>query len=472
MALQEKIKELPDQPGVYLFRDQAGSLLYVGKAASLRKRVMSYFPSLAGASQGRQPARPQNAKLIRMVRETSDLEWIRTGSEAEALLYEAMLIKEHQPKYNISLRDDKSYPYLKVTGEEAFPRLYIGRGTHEAGVKTIGPFAEATLLRQAFLAIRRVIPFRTCRTMPRRACLDYHLGLCQAPCEGRITPAEYQENLSKIFQVMEGKKQQVLQDLQAKMQEAARERRYEDAARFRDQVQGLLHLAVRPRRWVPSEALADLASVLQLSYPPRRIEGFDVSNIYGRQAVGSMVTFVDGRPFKDGYRRFKIQGVSGIDDYAMMREVVRRRFSEDWPHPDLLLIDGGKGHLNAVLEVLKELKLDLPATGIAKEFEQIFLPGRSEPLLLPPESKSLQLLQRVRDEAHRFAIGYHRLLRGKHALTSALDEIPGVGPRRKQDLLVRFDSVEAIRQASPGELAEVRGISSTLAERILRRLKH
>ena len=471
--LEKKLEELPDRPGVYLFKDAEGKILYVGKAASLKKRVSSYF----------QPSRSLGAKLMQLLQRTRDLEWITTGSEAEALLYESSLIKEKQPKYNVALRDDKSYPYLKVTVEEKFPRLYISRGTHEPGVKRIGPFANATLLRQAFQAIRRVIPFRTCRAMPKRACLDYHLGLCQAPCEGRVTPAEYQENLSKVFRLMEGRKQEVLEELQSRMREAAQERRYEDAAKFRDQVEGLLQLTVRPRRLIPSEALADLQGILRLKKLPRRIEAFDVSNIFGRESVGSLVTFVDGRPFKDGYKRFRIRTVEGIDDYAMMQEIVRRRYEKgvrplflkrgQTPSvfPDLVVIDGGKGHLNAALAVLKELKLELPAIGIAKEFEQLFLPGQSEPVVLPPQSKALQLVQRVRDEAHRFAIGYHRLLRGKRALASALDEIPGVGPRKKQDLLIRFGSVEAMRHASIEELTQVRGVSAMLAQRVLRQLK-
>lgn len=470
MGLEEKLKALPNRPGVYLFRDAEGTLLYVGKALSLRKRVLSYF----------RPARSLSAKVMRLREEMKDLEWIVTGSEAEALLYENALIKEHTPKFNVSLRDDKSYPYLKVTVEEEFPRIYIGRGTGEPGIKTIGPFTQARLLRQAMNAVRRVIPFRTCRTLPSRACLDYHLKLCSAPCEGRISRQQYAQALTRVFRLMEGKKQQVLRELERGMRQAAGERRYEEAARFRDQIQGLLRLSTRPRRFIPSEALADLQSVLRLKTLPRRIEGFDVSNVYGRQAVGSMVRFFDGKPDKGGYKRFRIKTVRGIDDYAMMREIVRRRCEGACPRtppkgagplrpsglPDLILIDGGRGHLSAALEVLKELRLELPAAGIAKEHEALFLPGQREPIILPPDSKALQILQRVRDEAHRFAIGYHRLLRGKQALASALDRIPGVGPRKKQDLLARFGSVEAMRRARPEELAEVRGISGGLADRI------
>ncbi len=470
MALPEKLRQVPDRPGVYFFKDDAGVILYVGKAASLRKRVFSYF----------QPSKPLSAKLDQLVRKTVEIDWIVTGSEAEALLYEASVIKQELPKYNVMFRDDKSYPVLKVTAEEQFPRLFIGRKTREPepGIKMVGPFADAALLRQAFSAIRRIIPFRTCRTLPKRACLDYYLKLCPAPCEGRISQEEYRANLEQVFRLMEGKKEQVLEDLQRKMQEVSKERRYEEAAKFRDQIAGLLELKARRRQFIPSEALADLQSVLRLPTLPRRIEGFDVSNIYGREAVGSMVTFVDGKPWKDGYRRFKIKEVAGIDDYAMMREIVRRRYEGLSPKgtvppelPDLVVIDGGKGHLNAALEVLKELKLGLPAVGIAKEFEELFLPGRSEPIILPPQSRSLQVVQRIRDEAHRFAIGYHRLLRGKRTLTSALDEIPGVGPRRRQDLLIRFGSVEALRHASIEDLTQLRGISEMLAHRILQHLK-
>ena len=461
-SIQEKLAQVPDRPGVYFFKDSQGTVLYVGKATSLRKRVFSYF----------QPTRPLTAKGMHLVRQTADLEWIVTGSEAEALLYESSLIKERQPKYNVSFRDDKSYPFIKVTAEETFPRLFIGRG-QEAGVKTIGPFANAALLKQAFRAIRRILPFRTCRTLPKRACLDYYLKLCPAPCEGRITPEQYQQNLSQVFRLMEGRKEEVLRELEGRMQTASKERRYEEAAKIRDQISGLIQLTARPRRLIPSEALADLQSLLKLPRFPSRIEAFDVSNIYGREPVGSMVTFVDGKPWKDGYRRFKVKTVPGINDYAMMREIVSRRFAEQgWTFPDLVVIDGGKGHLNCALEVLADLKLDLPAIGIAKEFEQLFLPSQSEPILLPPQSKALQLVQRLRDEAHRFAIGYHRLLRGKQALRSALDEIPGVGPRRKQDLLIRFGSVAAMRKASEEDLAQVRGISQRLARRILQQLNN
>jgi len=476
MALRDTVALLPETPGVYLMKDADGRTLYVGKAINLRKRVSSYFQparphereGVSGAVSSRRSHEPKTRIMIRQV---ADIEVIQTASEAEALLYEASLIKERQPKYNVSLRDDKSYPLIKVTVNDEFPRIFVGRGPSDAGVKEIGPFADATLLRQALRAVRRIFPFRACRTLPRRPCLDYYMGLCAAPCAGKISRDDYHAMLERVFRVLEGQKGQVLDDLAQRMRAAAAARQYEEAARSRDQLAALTELTIRPRRFIPSEALDDLRRLLQLPTLPRRIEGFDVSNIYGKEAVGSMVAFVDGKPDKARYQRFKIQTVSGIDDYAMMREIVRRRYDEPGPRPDLILIDGGKGHVAAAKEVADALGLTVPLVGIAKEFEHLFLPGRSEPIILPPTSKALHVLQQVRDEAHRFAIGYHRHLRGRRALRSALDEIPGVGPRRRRDLLVQFGSVAAIAQASVEELTAVRGISRGLAERILTTLR-
>lgn len=459
MTLHETIKAIPATPGVYLMKDADGTVLYVGKAANLRHRVASYF----------QPARPHHPKTEVMVGRIADIEVIPTASEAEALLYEASLIKERKPRYNVAYRDDKTYPLIKVTVHEAFPRIFVGRGPSDPGVKLIGPFASAALLRQALAAIRRVFPFRVCRTLPKQACLDYYMGLCAAPCIGKIGREDYQAMLGRVFRVLEGQKAQVLDELSAQMKAASAAHQYEEAAQVRDQITALTELTIRPRRFLPSEALDDLRRLLQLPTLPRRIEGFDVSNIHGKEAVGSMVTFVDGKPDKNSYLRFKIRTVAGIDDYAMMREIVRRRYAttEPRPMPDLILVDGGKGHVAAAHGMLQELSLSVPMVGLAKEFEHLFRPGQSEPIVLPPTSKALHILQRVRDEAHRFAIGYHRHLRGRQALRSALDEIPGVGPRRRNDLLVRFGSVEAIGRATVDELTAVRGISRMLAERIL-----
>ena len=452
-----------------------GQTLYVGKAINLRKRVASYFRpdrgrgAVSDSRSHRSDKDRGEPKTRIMVRQVLDIDVIQTGSEAEALLFEASLIKERQPKYNVLQRDDKSYPVIKVTVQEEFPRLYVGRNP-EPGVRLIGPFTDSTLLRQAVSAIRRIFSFRVCRTLPKRPCLDYYIGLCAAPCAGQIGRDEYRAMLEQVFKVLEGQKADVLEALARQMRTASQERRYEDAARLRDQIAALTELRVRPRRFLPTEALDDLCQLLQLPALPRRIEGFDISNIYGKQAVGALVTFIDGRPDKTLYKRFRIKTVAGIDDYAMMREVIRRRYTDltaELPMPDLVLIDGGKGHVAAARGGVEELRLALPMVGIAKEFEHLFLPDRSEPVILPPTSKALHVLQQVRDEAHRFAIGYHRHLRGQRALRSALDEIPGIGPRRRRDLLVQFGSVEAIKGTSVEELMQVRGISRHLAERIL-----
>ncbi|MBI4227673.1 MAG: UvrB/UvrC motif-containing protein, partial [Candidatus Omnitrophica bacterium] len=323
MDLRETLAALPETPGVYLMKAADGTVLYVGKALNVRHRVSSYFPAYRS---GGLPARPQHPKTRAMIGQVTAIEVIPTASEAEALLYEASLIKERQPKYNVAFRDDKSYPVIKVTVHEQFPRLFVGRGPHEPGVKEIGPFADAALLRQALAAIRRVFPFRACRTLPKRACLDYYMGLCAAPCVGKISRDDYRAMLERVFRVLEGQKAQVLEGLTRQMAAASAAQRYEEAARVRDQIAALTELTVRPRRFLPSEALDDVRRLLQLPALPRRIEGFDVSNIHGRSAVGSMVTFVDGKPDTSGYLRFQIKTVAGIDDYAMMREIVRRRY--------------------------------------------------------------------------------------------------------------------------------------------------
>ncbi|MBI4313774.1 MAG: excinuclease ABC subunit UvrC [Candidatus Omnitrophica bacterium] len=465
MDLQKFVRTLPETPGVYFMKDAQGKIMYVGKAINIRKRVASYFQFAEGTDSARRTREPKTRILVRQI---ASIEFVQTATEAEALLVEASCIKEWKPKYNIELRDDKSYPLIKVTIQEEFPRIFVGRGEPEPGVKVIGPFTNAALLRQALSAIRRIFPFRTCRALPKRACLDYYIGLCPAPCIKKIEREQYLQMLEKVFKILEGQKTQVLEELTVQMKEDSKAQRYEDAARLRDQIAALTELSTRPRRFLPSDALDDLRRLLNLPALPRQIEGFDISNIHGRQAVGSMVTFRDGKADRSSYKKFQIKTVSQIDDYAMMREVVRRRFLQDWPRPDLVLIDGGRGHAAAAKEVLDELKINLPVVGLAKEFEQLFLPGRSEPILLPPTSKALHVLQRVRDEAHRFAIGYHRRLRGKKALRSALDEIPGVGPRRRRDLLVQFGSVDAIQNASVEELSAIRGISTNTAERILR----
>ena len=405
-ALRERVAALPDQPGVYLFKGADGQLLYVGKALSLRKRVASYFH--------RTPA--LSPRISQMMKQVRDLDIHPTSSEAEALLLEARFIKEHKPRYNVAFRDDKTYPMLKITNEP-FPRLLVTRRKLADGAIYFGPYTEAGLMHEAVQFLRRVFPMRTCRTFPKTPCLEYHLGQCLAPCANYINVQEYQRIVDDLVAFLQGQRDALLQDLSRRMETAALDQRFEEAARLRDQMQALTSVIVAKEKSLVAGPLEQLQAALKLPRLPRRIEAFDISNIFGAFAVGSMVAFHNGKPYKAHYRRFKIETVKGIDDYQMMREVVRRRYSGtlagELPLPDLLLIDGGKGQLSAACEELVALSLSLPIMGLAKRFEQIFLPGETEPVVLLPTSPVLHLVQHIRDEAHRFAIAYHRLLRAK-----------------------------------------------------------
>ncbi|MBI4323089.1 MAG: excinuclease ABC subunit UvrC [Candidatus Omnitrophica bacterium] len=405
---------------MYLFTDAQGRVLYVGKAASLRARVSSYFH----APQGLSP------RIKQLVARIADLQVTTTGSEAEALLLESQLIKRHHPKYNIAYRDDKSYPLLKLTAE-AFPRLIVTRERRRdgparpgfsgvGGGRYFGPYPDAGSLRQAVQFLRRVFPLRTCRTFPKSPCLEYHLGQCLAPCVGYIDEAAYGRIVGDLVAFLEGKREALLRELSRRMERASRDRRFEEAARLRDQIHALTSVIVAKEKSALTGPLEQLQLALKLPALPRRIEAFDISNIYGAFAVGSMVTFVEGRPRSAHYRHFKIRTVAGIDDCRMMREVIRRRYggslAADLPRPDLILVDGGKGQLHAAREALQALGADLPVIGLAKRFEEVFVPGQSTPVVLLPTSPVLHLIQRIRDEAHRFAIRYHRRLRAKHLL--------------------------------------------------------
>jgi excinuclease ABC subunit C len=403
-ALRRQAARLPEAPGVYLFRDGAGGILYVGKALSLRQRVVSYFRRTG-------PLAPRIARLVRQVRA---LEVLRTASEGEALLLEAQLIKAHRPRYNVALRDDKTYPLLKITNEP-YPRLVVTRRRTADGARYFGPYPEAGLMHEAVRFLRRVFPLRTCRTFPKSPCLEYHLGQCLAPCVGYVDAAGYRRIVADLTAFLEGRRERLLDDLDRRMRQAARHEDFEAAARVRDQIRALTSVIAAREKSAAAGPLEQLQAALRLPRRPARIEAFDISNLAGTLAVGSMVVFTDGRPHKAHYRHFRIKTVAGIDDYAMMREVIRRRYSGSLaaalPLPDLLLIDGGKGQLAAAGEALAALSLAIPAMGLAKRFEHIFLPGAEEPIVLLATSPVLHLLQHVRDEAHRFAIRYHHLLR-------------------------------------------------------------
>jgi excinuclease ABC subunit C len=600
--ITEQIKGLPARPGVYLFKDADGTIIYVGKAASLKYRVGSYF----GAGQKLAP------KIRRMVAKIADLEYFVTASEQEALILELNLIKRHHPRYNVRLKDDKTFPYLKIDLAEDWPRVHITRRLEENGGRYFGPFASAKSIRQTLRLLKGIFPFRSCSKpitgSDARPCLEYHIGNCLAPCIGAVSRQEYAEVIRQVVLFLEGKQERVVKKLKTQMERAAEKMDFEKAARLRDQIQAVeqvvegQRIAARvkgeqdviafegdrdqayvqvffirggkligresfllrgtsdeapgqimagfikqfyasaphippllllqhpaeevavlqgwlsgkrgsrvviqsPRRGSKKElvgivaenarqgleqlkikqlasprallaALEEIQRELDLPRLPARIEGYDISDIQGAAAVGSLVVFEQGRPKPAHYRRFRIKTVSGVDDYAMLGEVLRRRFkrgdqaSDSWAvMPDLVLIDGGKGQLSAALAAMREVGADsIPAAGLAKENEEIFVPGRSKPIVLPRSSPGLQLLQRLRDEAHRFALGYHQRVRKKQTFASALDSVPGIGPRRKRALLRQFGSVKAIREAPLEELAGVKGITRKLAKELKEQL--
>lgn len=461
MDFKEKLKELPDSPGVYIFRDESGKAVYVGKASSLRDRVKSYF----------QPSRRLNPRLEAMVYYVRDVEWLVTPSEAEALLFEANLIKEYKPKYNVAYRDDKSYPFIKITMAEETPKVLVTRGRKNDGSIYFGPYSNAKLLRRAVKSIRAIFPFRTCNPMPKRACAYYDMGLCPAPCEGKVTKGEYDDTIKQIILFIEGKKDELLKKLSYRMKFLAEHRRFEEASRVRDKIQVLGKVITKKAKVGIEGQLDEFKRVLGFKKEPRYIEAFDISNIKGESACGSMVVFVEGKPLKSKYKMFRIKEVEGQDDYSMMREVIRRRYkralNERQNLPDLILIDGGKGHLACAAGEIHALGIrDIPIVGIAKVVEHIYTLNRDEPIVLPPTSKALHLIQRIRDESHRFAIRYHHILRQKATRRSALDGIPGIGPKRKTLLLKRFGSTEGIKKATIKELSGLEGLNERVAKEV------
>ncbi len=408
MGLKEKIRRFPDGPGVYFMKDASGRVIYIGKAASLKKRLRSYFVQ-----------RPDALKTQVMMGRVRSITYEVSRSEYEAVLREAELIKFYQPLFNVIQKDDKSFPYIKITQED-FPRVSIGRRRrNETGADYFGPYTDATGLRQAVKILRKIFPFCTCRRFPKKVCLHHHIGLCPAPCAGKISKRAYRERIRRLEDFLASRDEELIIGLSRRMQKLVRRERFEEAVRVRDQLEALgLLISLKPRRG-SAPALDEDFRALGLKRLPRRIEAFDISNLHGRESVGSMVAFTDGEPDKDNYRRFRIRSVSGIDDYAMMREIVRRRYTrlkeEGARLPDLVLIDGGLGHLEAAAGVLKSLGLGIPIIAIAKKEELIYTKSNNVPVRLRSGSPLLRLVQRVRDEAHRFALKYHRLLRGKHA---------------------------------------------------------
>ncbi|HXV18442.1 MAG TPA: excinuclease ABC subunit UvrC [Candidatus Omnitrophota bacterium] len=462
--MKERIAALPTGPGVYLFLNREKIPVYIGKAVSIKKRVQSHFRYF-GESFTKEGV---------MLAEVRAIQTIETPTEAEALLLEASLVKESQPRYNQELKDDKSYPFLKITSEE-FPRLLVVRGRKGDGAKYFGPYTSAHLLKKAVTMLRRLFPMRTCQPIPKKVCLMYHIGQCKGPCVGEIGKSEYGEIVKELGYFLEGRRDAMVRSLTKRMKEHSARKEYEKAKLLYEEIRALSSIRV-PTPKPSVNVLEGLKDLFSLKAPPKRIEGFDISNISGKEAVGSMVVFIDARPARSEYRRFRIQTVKGIDDYEMMREVVRRRYArlleEKAPLPDLVLIDGGKGHLGAAKGVLDELGLDrLPILSIAKQHEHLYSPAKPGPTVLPQSSPILQLFQHIRDEAHRFAITYHRRLHKKEAMISVLDGIPGVGPATRDRLIKKFGSAKQIARHSEEELSSRGGVRPGLAARILQELR-
>jgi len=608
--LEEKLQLVPDKPGVYLFYGSEGEVIYVGKAASLKNRVRSYFRS----SQNHSP------KVLSMVKSVEDLEYIVTDNEVEALILEFNLIKKYRPKYNVMFRDDKSYPYLKITLNEEWPGIEITRNVVQDGSRYFGPYTSAGALHETLRLLRRLFPIRTCRGSSykkrERPCLNAHIKRCLAPCSGRVDAEKYREMINELILFLEGKQESLISRLEEKMLKASENLEFEKAAEIRDQIRSIKAVLEKQKivspggedqdviamakgkdetcvqvffvregkligrehffldgtegmpeeeimsvflkqyysrateiphtvllshntedkevieKWLKEkrgkkvtlkvplrgpkkdlvemvaqnalmelkehereqskkiaeteEALLQLKEYLDLNQLPLRIEGYDVSNISGTNNVGVMVVFENGVPQKRHYRRFKINSTSGPDDYQSMRELIYRRFKRAESAeksgteiagegdigfstlPDLVVIDGGKGQLKSAREVMRSLGVeDIPTFALAKKREELFKEGRKDPYILPRNSQALFLLQRIRDEAHRFAVTYHRRLRGKQMSRSVLDEVPGIGPKRKKALLRKYGSVEGIRKASVEELAQVEGMNKSAAEKLL-----
>lgn len=402
--LQEIIKSLPDSPGVYIFKDSQGVILYVGKAKSLKKRVSSYLGSNLST---------KNEVLASKIR---GIDFIKTASEKKAQLLEDSLIKEKQPQYNISLKDDKTFPFIKITNEP-FPIVSISRKKKLAKNEAFyfGPYTNAKQLRATLKIIRRIFNFRSCKNMPQAPCLYYRINLCPAPCAKKIGRDKYAGIINEIKLFLGSRHEKLLAILSKRMSRESQQRNFEEAAKIRDQINALSSLLENKSFF--QGGLEELKQLLGLKGTPKRIEAFDISNIQGNDACGSMVSFYLGLPDKNNYRRFRIKTVDAIDDYKMLSELIQRRYSritrEKTESPDLILIDGGKGHLLTAKRQLNQLKFNIPLISIAKKQENIYVVGKNHPLRIKEGSAALNLIRRIRDEAHRFAISYHHLLRGK-----------------------------------------------------------
>lgn len=422
---RKKVREFPTTPGVYLMKDAAGRVIYVGKAVNLRSRAGSYFTQAAEVDR-------RTADLVREIR---DIDFIPADSEVDALLMEARLVKDVRPQFNQELKDDKTFPYLEIFVREDFPRVEFTRKPQSRGTKLYGPFTSAKKLRATITVLQKIFRFRTCsldidaadeRWKWFRPCLLASINQCTAPCNCRITREEYRKDIERLKLFLDGNKKKLLAEMHAEMEQAARELKFEKAARIKRDLAALDNISLRgkldehvqPEVFFidPRKGVAGLQKIFRLDKPPRRIEGVDIAHLGGEETVASLVQFIDGLPFRHGYRRFRIRSVAGIDDFASIAEVVARRMArlvrEGESFPDILLIDGGKGQLNSALDAMRALGITPPLTiGLAKQEEEIYVPGEPEPRRLSRHSYALRLLQYIRDEAHRFAQRYHHKLR-------------------------------------------------------------
>jgi excinuclease ABC subunit C len=432
--IRQITKDFPTGPGLYFMKGPGDKVLYIGKAKNLRSRVASYFQPASDLLSSRGP------KIAEMVTKVETVDFIETHNEIDALLQEARLIKDIRPPYNTDLTDDKTFPYLEITTGDDFPGVYITRKPRSRGSRLFGPFTGAKDLRAVLVLLQKIFKFRTCKLDIRkddpkrrffRPCLLFSIRQCTAPCADKISREEYKRQVGDLIKFLRSKRSTILRQLRKQMEEASKSFEYEKAAMFRDRIRLIERLDdrgtpeenVQPEVFAadPTDALVQLRTILKTTDPVRIIEGIDVANIAGAEAVGSLVKFIDGKPFKSGYRRFKIKTVKGIDDYAMIAEVVKRRYKyalrgeELWP--DLVLIDGGLGHLRAAQKAFDEMKApNVKIASLAKREEEIYLQESNKPLRLPSNSPAKKLLQYVRDEAHRFAQHYHHILRSKRML--------------------------------------------------------
>lgn len=477
--LKKKLKTLPDRPGVYFFYDTVGNLLYVGKASILKQRVSSYF----------QKRQDRDVKTKLLVSQIARVDWLVAGSEIEALFLEAEFIKRHKPLYNVRDKDDKNFLYIKISNDE-FPVVSYVRRPNDDKAKYFGPFVSAYTVKSAMRYLRRIYPYySTDRGYSRQSALEHQIGVAPKP---DVSVLEYKANIRKLTMILRGRSQTLIADLERQLKRLAAQEKFEQAATLRDEYLALKALSQKvifgnqeSRDVSVDQALSGLADRLELKRIPRRIEAYDISNFAGGDAVASMVVFTDGIPHQAQYRRFKMHS-KGPDDFTMMREVLSRRFSrrnQNWPKPDLILIDGGKGQLSAVLKAMTDLNIKIPVFGLAKKREQIirwrpsasaaqlsgdeklgfsWQEGNFSILELPKSSQVIALLQRIRDEAHRFAVSYHTSLRDKRVKSSILDTIPGVGPATRKRLIRNFGSVSGVRQASEAELAKIVGVKAKI----------